>query len=79
MLHIGSNGDLAEVFRILFMYLKDKTFKYLKKPKLLWQFQVTFHIQLDIRRENDDEYDDEESSKENYNEQHDDEKHALIR
>ena len=30
------------------MYLKDKTFKYLKNQSFFWQFQVTFHMYLDI-------------------------------
>ena len=29
-LHIGGNGDSVEVFRLFSIYLKDKTFKYLK-------------------------------------------------
>ena len=30
LLHIGSNGDSVEVFRLFSMYLKDKPFKYFK-------------------------------------------------
>ena len=41
------------------MYLKDKAFKYLKnKLKLSWEYQVTFHMYLDIGRDDDDDYDD---------------------
>ena len=29
-LHIGVDGHSVEVFRLFFMYLKDKAFKYLK-------------------------------------------------
>ena len=41
------------------MYLKDKAFKYLKNQSFFWQFQVTFHMYLDIGRGYDDDYDDE--------------------
>ena len=43
-LHIGGNGDLAEVFRLFSMYLKDK-FLNTSKSKTFWgQFQVMSHI-----------------------------------
>ena len=32
-LRIGGNGDSVEVFRLFSIYLKDKTFKYLKNLK----------------------------------------------
>ena len=38
------------------------------------QFQVTFHIYLDIGREDHDDYDDGESSNKDYYDWHDDEK-----
>ena len=58
-LHIGGNGDSVKVFRLFSMYLKDKAFKYLRNQRLYWQFQVTFHMYLDIGRDYDDDYDDE--------------------
>ena len=58
-LHIGVNGDSVKVFRLFSMYLKDKAFKYLKNQSFFWQFQVTFHMYLDIGRGYDDDYDDE--------------------
>ena len=67
--HIGGIGDSAEVFRLFSMYLKNKAFQYLKNvlmPKMFWQFQVTFHMYLDIGRDNDYDYDDGESSDEDY-------------
>ena len=57
------------------MYLKDKAFKDLKNQRFFWQFQVTFHMYLDIiGRNDDDDYDDGD-----YYELHDDEKHVLVR
>ena len=47
-----------------------------KIKAFFWQFQVTFHIYLDIRRDDHDDYDDEESSDEDYYKWHDDEKHV---
>ena len=44
------------------MYLKDKAFKYLKNQNFFLQFQVTFHMYLDIERDDDDDYDDGASS-----------------
>ena len=58
-LHIGGNGDSVKVFRLFSMYLKDKTFKIPQKSKLFWEFEVTFHMYLDIGRDCDDYYDDE--------------------
>ena len=58
-LHIGVNGDSVKVFRLFSMYLKDKTFKIPQKSKLFWEFEVTFHMYLDIGRDYDDYYDDE--------------------
>ena len=40
------------------MYLKDKAFKDLKNQRFFWQFQATFHMYLDIGRDNDNDYDD---------------------
>ena len=40
LLHIGGNGDSVEVFCLFSMYLKNKTFKYLKNQSLSWQFHV---------------------------------------
>ena len=45
------------------MYLKQKAFKCVKNVFL--QFQLTFHMYLDIGRDNDDDYHDGESSDEN--------------
>ena len=74
-LHIGGNGDSVEVFCLFSMYLKDKAFKDLKNQRFFWQFQVTFHMYLDIiGRDDDDDYDDGD-----YYELHDDEKHVLVR
>ena len=57
--------------------------KLLNTPKTkasFWQFDVTFHLYLDIRGDIDDDDDDDgESSDEDYYEYHDDEKHTLIR
>ena len=57
-LYIGGNGDSVKVFRLFSMYLKDKAFKYLKNQSFYWQFQITFHMYLDIGRDYDDDYDD---------------------
>ena len=57
-LHIGGNGDLVEVSHLFSMNLKDKAFKYLKYQNFFWQYQVTFHMYLDIGRDDDDDYDD---------------------
>ena len=65
-LHIGGNGDSVEVFRLFSMYLKDKAFKYLKNQSFFWQFKVTFHMYLDIGRDDDDDYVDGESSDKYY-------------
>ena len=59
-LYIGGNGDLVEVFCHFSMYLKDKAFKNLKNQRFFWQFQVTFHMCLDIEKEDDDDHDDED-------------------
>ena len=48
------------------MYLKGKAFKYLKNQNFFWQLQVTFHMHLDIGRDDDDHYHDGESSDEDY-------------
>ena len=48
------------------MYLKDKAFKYLKNQNFFWQLQVTFHMHLDIGRDDDNHYHDGESSDEDY-------------
>ena len=51
------------------MYLKDNAFKITKKKKKkknFWQFQVTFHIYLDIGRDDHHDYDDGESSGKDY-------------
>ena len=50
-----------------------------KTKSFFWQFEVTFHIFLDIGRDDQDDYDDGESIGEDCYEEHDDEKHALIR
>ena len=65
-LHSGGNGDSVEVFRLFSIYLKDKTFKYLKNLNFFWQFQVTFNMYLDIKRDDGDDYDDGESSDKDY-------------
>ena len=57
-LHIGGNWDSVKVFRLFSIYLKDKTFKYLKNQSFLWEFQVTFHMYLDTGRDYDDDHDD---------------------
>ena len=64
-LHIGGNGDSVVVFRLFSMYLKDKALN-TSKPKLSQQFQVTFHMYLNIGRDDDDNYDGGESSDEDY-------------
>ena len=61
-LHIGGNGNSVKVFRLLYMYL----FKYIKKQSLFWQCQETFHIYLDIGRDDGDDYNAGESSDEDY-------------
>ena len=68
LLHIGGNGNSVQVFRLFFMYLKDKVFKYLKKQSLfLAMSSVTFHICLDIGRDDDgDDYNEGESSDKDY-------------
>ena len=48
------------------MYLNDNAFKYLKSQKFFWQSQATFHIYLDIGRDDHDDYDDGESSDKDY-------------
>ena len=48
------------------MDLKDKDFKYRKNQNFFWQFHVTFHIYLEIGRDNEGDYDDGESSDKNY-------------
>ena len=48
------------------MYLKDKTFTYLKNQSFIWQFKVTFHMYVDIWRDDHDDYDDGESSDKDY-------------
>ena len=65
-LDIGDNEDSVEVFRLFSMYLKDKTFKYLKNQSFFRRFQVTFHIYLDIGIDDNDDCDDGESSDEDY-------------
>ena len=65
-LHIGGNRNSVEVFRLFSMYLKDKAFKYLKNQSFFWQFKVTFHMYLDIGRDDDDDYVDGESSDKYY-------------
>ena len=40
------------------MYLKDKAFKYPKNQSYFWQFQVKFHIYVDIGQDDEDDYDD---------------------
>ena len=67
-MHIGGNGNSVEVFCLSSIYLKDKAFKYLKSKTFFWQFQVTFHVYLDIGRDDDDGCDDRESSDEDSNE-----------
>ena len=57
-LHIGSDGHSVKVFRLFSMYLKGKAFKYLKNQSFYWQFQITFHMYLDVGRDYDDDYDD---------------------
>ena len=65
-LHIVGNGASVEVFRLFSMYLKDKAFKCLKNQSFFWRFQITFHIYLDIGRDDHDDYDDGESSNKDY-------------
>ena len=49
------------------MYLKNKAFKYLKKQSLFSVMSsVTFHIYLDIGRDDSDGYNDRESNDEDY-------------
>ena len=48
------------------MYVKDKAFKYLKNQIFFWEFQITFHVYLDIGRGDHDDYDDGESSDKDY-------------
>ena len=55
-LHIRSNWDSVEVFRLFSMYLKDKAFKYLKNQSFIWQFGVTFQMYLDNGGADDDDY-----------------------
>ena len=50
------------------MYLKDEAIKYLIEVTGIWQFEVTFHICLDIGRDDHDDYDDRESSDKDYHE-----------
>ena len=60
-LHIRGNGDSVEVLCLFSIDLKDKAFQYLKnKSKRFWEFQVTFHMYLNIGRDDDDDYDDED-------------------
>ena len=68
LLHIGGNGNSVEVFRLFSMYLKDKVFKYLKKQSLfLAMSSATFHIYLDIGRDDDgDDYNEGESRDKDY-------------
>ena len=54
-----SNGDSVKVFRLFFIYLNDKTFKYLKNQSFFGEFQVTIQMYLDIGKDFDDDYDDE--------------------
>ena len=65
-LHLGGNGASVEVFRLFSMYVKDKAFKYLKNQIFFWEFQITFHVYLDIGRDDHDDYDDGESSDKDY-------------
>ena len=55
---IGGNGDSVKVFRLFSTYLKDKTCKCLKNQSFSWQFQVAFHMYLDIGRDYNDDYND---------------------
>ena len=57
LMHIGGNGNSIAVFCLSSMYLKDKAFKYFKNQNLFWQFQVTFHMYLDVEIEGDDDND----------------------
>ena len=65
-LHLGGNGASVEVFRLFSMYVKDKAFKYLKNQIFFGEFQITFHVYLDIGRGDHDDYDDVESSDKDY-------------
>ena len=47
------------------MYLKDKAFKYLKNQTLFFSNSATFHIYLEMGKDNGDDYNDGESSDEN--------------
>ena len=58
--------ELQLKYFVFSMCLKDKAFKYLKNQSFFWQFQVTFHIYLDIGRDKHDDYDDGESSDKDY-------------
>ena len=52
----------VEVFRLFSIYLKDIAAKYLKNQNFFWKFQVTFHVYLDIGRDNNEDYDDGKSN-----------------
>ena len=61
-LHIGGNGNSAEVFSLFPMHLKDKAFKYLKNQSFFY---------LSIARDDDDDYIDREPSDGDYYEYND--------
>ena len=65
LLHIGGNGDSVEVFCLFSMYLKNKTFKYLQKPKPFLAISRN-HMYLDMGRDNDDDYDGESGNEDYY-------------
>ena len=69
LLHNGGNGDSVELFHLFihdkaFKCLNSIAFKCLKNQSFFWQFQVTFHMYLNIGRDDDDDYDNGESSDE---------------
>ena len=78
-LHIWGNWDSVEVFRLFPCTWRIKLLNNSKTKAFFWQLQVTFHMYLDIGRDNGDDYDDGKSSDEDYYEQHNDEKQVLIR
>ena len=66
LLHIGSDGAAAEVFVFFPCTWRIKLLNNSKTKAFFWQFQITFHIYLDIGRDNDDDYDDGESNGKDY-------------
>ena len=65
-----STSELIEIQLKYFVFFpctwRIKLLNASKNKGSLWQFQVTFHMYLDIERDNHDDCDDEESSDEDY-------------